>query len=104
MRVSQKKAAVDSLLNRTGGGAFARHVEGGDVMPKLQIGTRSFDADRRRVVLEAERMFRLSEAQRRHRVETAKTRLARAFDAGEAHDDVARHTAIILLSQGITEI
>jgi hypothetical protein len=75
-------------------------------MPTLRIGTRCFHADERRVAREAERMFRMSAAQRRHRVETAKTRLARAFDAGRdaADDAVAGHVAAVLLSQGISEI
>ena len=75
-------------------------------MAMLRIGTRVFHAADRQVLIETERMFRLSDAQRRHRVDAAKTELARII--GAERDDVAgpriAHAAATLLSQGIAEI
>jgi hypothetical protein len=75
------------------------------VMPTLRIGTRVFEADARRVAVEAERIFKLSPVRRQHRLETAKTRISRAIGAErEASDRAVRHAAATILSQGIEEI
>lgn len=50
-------------------------------MPTLKIGTQIFEASNGRVVREADRMFKLSPERRAHRLEKAKTELARAADA-----------------------
>jgi hypothetical protein len=75
-------------------------------MPTLIIGTRRFHADRHSVERAAQRMFRMTDAQRRHRLEAAKTQLVRAVDA--APDGVApgsvRRAAATILAQGISEI
>jgi hypothetical protein len=75
-------------------------------MPMLRIGTRAFHAESGRVANEAERMFRLSPERRRHRLETAKTKLVRAIDATENGDAsaAASAAAAIILSQGIDAI
>jgi hypothetical protein len=75
-------------------------------MPTLIIGTRSFRTDERSVQVAAERMFRLTDAQRRNRVEAAKTQLARAFDDGRAEraQQPIRRAVATILSQGIREI
>jgi hypothetical protein len=72
-------------------------------MPTLTIGTRRFHADAWRVARAAEKMFSLSEEQRRYRIERAKTRIARAVDAGREGEVVA-DAAAALISQGITAI
>lgn len=75
-------------------------------MPMLQIGTRTFHADAERVASEAERMFRMSPERRRHRLEAAKTKLARAIAAerGSESSAAARAAAATILSQGIVAI
>lgn len=75
-------------------------------MPILTIGTRRFETNDRLVAREAERMFRLSPERRRHRLETAKTRLARAAsgDRKAAADAIMRQAAATILSQGIHAI
>ena len=72
-------------------------------MPTLIIGTRRFHADDWRVARAAEKMFPLSEEQRRHRIERAKTQIARSVDAGREGEAVAE-AAAALISQGITEL
>lgn len=74
-------------------------------MPVLRIGKRVFEADTRRVVAEAERMFKLSPIRRQHRLEGAKTQLSRAIAAGrDTSDGAVRGAAAIILSQAIVEI
>jgi hypothetical protein len=75
-------------------------------MRALTIGTRRFEAEDRLVLLEAERMFKLSHEQRLSRIDRAKTRLAKAVasERGAAAGAVIRHSAATLLSQGIEEI
>jgi hypothetical protein len=75
-------------------------------MATLRIGTRVFETDAHHVRVAAERMFRLTEAQRRHRVEAAKTELARLVDAEreERAGGAIKRAAATLLSQGIVEI
>jgi hypothetical protein len=77
-------------------------------MPTLKIGTRTFDASNARVVRQAERMFKLSPARRAHRLEKAKTDLARAADAkgGKTMEELqaTKRAVAIILSQGINEI
>lgn len=78
-------------------------------MPTLKIGTRSFVVSQARVAREADAMFRrMSPAQRAHRVDAAKTALARKVGAregaaGDQGGDIRRAVAI-LISQGIVEI
>ena len=77
-------------------------------MPELKIGTRSFEASQSHVVREAERMFKLSSDRRAHRLERAKSDLARAggekgIESRQEGGGVTKAVAIIL-SQGITEI
>jgi hypothetical protein len=72
-------------------------------MPTLTIGTRRFHADDWRVTRAAEKMFPLSEEQRRYRIERAKTRIVRSIDAGR-QDEVVEDAAAALISQGITEL
>ncbi len=77
-------------------------------VPKLTIGTRSFEVSEHRVLQEAERMFKLSPERRAHRLETAKSQLARAA-GGKANTAMeqlpaTRRAVAIILSQGITAI
>jgi hypothetical protein len=72
-------------------------------MPTLIIGTRRFHADEWRVARAAEKMFSLSEQQRRYRIERAKSRIARSIDA-EREGEVVADAAAELISQGITEL
>lgn len=77
-------------------------------MPSLKIGTRTFDASNARVVRQADRMFKLSPERRAHRLEKAKTELARAADAKGGKDMEGRaavkRAVAIILSQGVNEI
>jgi hypothetical protein len=75
-------------------------------MATLKIGTRVFHAEDRQVMIETERMFRLTDEQRRYRLDAAKTRLARVIGAEreEVADRRIAHAAATLLSQGIAEI
>jgi hypothetical protein len=79
-------------------------------LPTLKIGTRTYNykASNGLVVREADRMFKLSPQHRAHRLETAKTQLARAAAAksGKNHAPPvsAMRAAAIILSQNITEI
>jgi hypothetical protein len=77
-------------------------------MPELKIGTRSFDVSESHVVREAERMFKLSAERRAHRLERAKSDLARAGgDKGiesRQQGGAVKKAAAIILSQGIKEI
>jgi hypothetical protein len=74
-------------------------------MQQLTIGTRVFRTEERRVVEEAERMFRLTAAQRRYRIEAAKTRIARSVDREREEGGAAvRQAVATLLSQNIREI
>ncbi len=75
-------------------------------MPTLKIGTRTFEASNARVVRQAERMWKLSPERRAHRLEKAKTDLAKA---GGKKGDIAalpttKRAVAIILSQGISEI
>jgi len=77
-------------------------------MPALKIGTRLFEVSKSHVVCEAERMFKLSSDRRAHRLERAKSELARAggkkgIESLKQGGAVKKATAIIL-SQGIKEI
>jgi hypothetical protein len=77
-------------------------------MPALTIGTRSFAVSESHVACEAERMFKLTSDRRAHRLERAKSELARAggelgIENVERGGAVAKAVAIIL-SQGINEI
>jgi hypothetical protein len=80
----------------------------GKPMSTLKIGTRTFEASDARVVREAERMFKLSPERRAHRLEKAKTDLARAAGAKGGKDIEAlpttKRAAAIILSQGVNEI
>ena len=75
-------------------------------MPTLMLGTRSYEVSERRVRQQSERMFKMTAERRNHRLDHAKTQLARS--AQEADSDgaaaAAKEAAAILLSQGIKEI
>ncbi len=75
-------------------------------MPTLSVGTRSYEMSEHRVRRQSERMFKMSAEQRNHRLDRAKTQLARS--APDADSDgaaaAAKEAAAILLSQGIKEI
>jgi hypothetical protein len=75
-------------------------------MPTLTIGTRAYRVGNARVVRAADRMFKLSPERRAHRLERAKTALARAADAkGSTEELPATKAAVaIILSQGVTNI
>ncbi|MBV8653299.1 MAG: hypothetical protein JO255_17665 [Alphaproteobacteria bacterium] len=68
-------------------------------MPALKVGSRSVEVSPSHVVLEAERMFKLSASRRANRLEKAKAALAGGDRQGEAQKEAA-----IVLSQGISEI
>jgi hypothetical protein len=72
-------------------------------MLELKIGLRRFGAVEWRVRQERERLFRMQPEQRRHRVDAAKSEIARLVNAGAAAPALARPVAI-LLSAGIEEI
>jgi hypothetical protein len=77
-------------------------------MLTLKIVTRSFEVDDDQVAREADRMFKLSQQRRAHRLERAKTQLARAggtkaIESAEPKGAV-RQAAAIILSAGVTEI
>ena len=75
-------------------------------MPTLTLGTRSYEVSDDRVRRQSERMFKMNAEQRNHRLDRAKTQLARS--ARETDSDgaaaAAKEAAAILLSQGIKEI
>jgi hypothetical protein len=77
-------------------------------MSTLKIGTRRFDASDARVLCQAERMFKLSSERRAHRLEKAKTDLARAANAkgGKSMETLpaTKRAVAIILSQGVNEI
>lgn len=71
----------------------------------LTVGTRSYEVSEDRVRRQSERMFKMNAERRNHRLDRAKTQLARAGD-GESSGATAaaKKAAAILLSQGIKEI
>lgn len=75
-------------------------------MPMLSVGTRSYQVSEHRVRRQSERMFKMNAERRNHRLDRAKTQLARS--AREADSDgaaaAAKEAAAILLSQGINAI
>jgi hypothetical protein len=75
-------------------------------MPTLSVGTRSYEVSEHRVRRQSERMFKMNAERRNHRLDRAKTQLARS--ARDADSDgaaaTAKEAAAILLSQGIKEI
>jgi hypothetical protein len=77
-------------------------------MRTLKISTRTFEVHNAKVVREADRMFKLSPECRAHRLEKAKTALARAGGAkGRENMETLTGTnraVAIILSQGISEI
>jgi hypothetical protein len=76
-------------------------------MLTLKIGTRSFEVSRS-PLREAERMFKLSPVRRAHRLERAKTQLARAGGqkgiGGLERGGAARNAVAIILSQGYGDL
>jgi hypothetical protein len=77
-------------------------------MLTLKIGTRSFEIGNDQVAREADRMSKLSSERRTHRLERAKTQLARAggtkaIESAEPKGAV-RQAAAIILSAGVAEI
>ena len=75
-------------------------------MSVLTVGTRSYEVSEHRVRRQAERMFKMTAGQRNHRLDSAKTRLARSARDEESAGATAasKEAASILLSQGIKEI
>ena len=75
-------------------------------MPTLTVGKRSYEVSDHRVRRQSERMFKMNAEQRNHRLDRAKTQLARS--ARDSDSDgaaaAAKKAAAILLSQGIKEI
>jgi hypothetical protein len=75
-------------------------------MPTLTLGTRSYEVSEHRMRRQSERMFKMNAERRNHRLDRAKTLLARS--AREADSDgaaaAAKEAAAILLSQGIKDI
>ena len=75
-------------------------------MPTLILGTRTYEVSEHRVRRQSERMFKMSAERRNHRLDRAKTQLARS--AREADSEgaaaAAKEAAAILLSQGVKEI
>jgi hypothetical protein len=77
-------------------------------MLTLRIGTRSFEVSKTHVALEADRMFKLSPERRAHRLERAKSQLARAggtkgIESAKPQGAV-KQAAAIILSAGVSEI
>jgi hypothetical protein len=90
---------------RQGNRCFA--MQGRDMLT-LNIGTRSFSISETQVAKEADRMFKLSAGRRAHRLERAKSQLARAggtkaIESPEPRGAV-KQAAAIILSAGVTEI
>ena len=75
-------------------------------MLTLTVGTRSYQVSDPRVTRQAVRMFKMSPERRDHRVEAAKTQLARSARRSQSEGVVAaeKQAAAILLSQGVKEI
>jgi hypothetical protein len=75
-------------------------------MPILTLGTRSYDVSEDRVRRQAERMFKMNAERRNHRLDRAKTQLARSAREtdSEGAAAAAKEAAAVLLSQGIGEI
>jgi hypothetical protein len=75
-------------------------------MPTLTLGKRSYDASEKRVIRQADRMFKMSPERRTYCVDRAKTELARsARDTGApGATAAAKQAAAVILSQGIKEI
>jgi hypothetical protein len=75
-------------------------------MPTLIVGTRSYELSDDRAGRPSERMFKMNAERRNHRLDRAKTQLARS--ARETDSDgatvAAKEAAAILLSQGVKEI
>jgi hypothetical protein len=70
-------------------------------MPALTLGDRTIEVSGGRVSREADRMFRMSPERRKHRVDTAKRRLAAA--AKEVPERSLEKLAALLLSQGVNK-
>jgi hypothetical protein len=75
-------------------------------MPTLTVGKRSYEVSDPRVTRQAERMFKMSPERRKHRIEGAKTQLARSAQGSQSDGVLAaeKRAAAILLSQGVKEI
>ncbi len=75
-------------------------------MPTLTVGTRSYTVSEPRVTRQAVRMFKMSPERRDHRVDAAKTQLARSAQGSQSEGVVAaeKQAAAILLSQGVKDI
>jgi hypothetical protein len=75
-------------------------------MPTLTVGTRSYTVSEPRVTRQAVRMFKMSPERRDHRVDAAKTQLARSAQGSKSEGVVAaeKQAAAILLSQGVKDI
>lgn len=79
-------------------------------MATLKTGSGSIEVSNGRVVCQAERMFKLSEPRRAHRLERAKAALATGATGGKGgktkgtSSPAARRAAAIVLSQGINEL
>jgi hypothetical protein len=74
-------------------------------MATLTVGTRSYEVSEHRVRRQSERMFKMNAERRNHRLDRAKTQLARSARDGDSAGATAaaKRAAAILLSQGIKE-
>ena len=75
-------------------------------MPTLTVGPRSYEVSEHQVRRESERMFKMSAERRNHRLDHAKTQLARSArdEDSDGAAAVAKKAAAVILSQGIKEI
>jgi hypothetical protein len=75
-------------------------------MPTLSLGTRSYEVSGYRVRRQSERMFKMSAEQRQHRLDRAKTQMARSGREADSEGAAAaaKEAAAVLLSQDIKDI
>jgi hypothetical protein len=75
-------------------------------MPTLTLAARSYDVGEGRIIRQSVRMSKMSPERRGHRVDRAKTQLARSARNTDAPGATAaaKQAATILLSQGIETI
>ena len=75
-------------------------------MPRLIVGTRSYDVDEDQVIRYAVRLFRMTPERRAHCVSGAKSELVRTARDVDSPGTIAasKEAAALLLSQGIARI
>jgi hypothetical protein len=99
-------AVGETIRGRRAEASKLTHCRGEMPMPTLTIGKRTYEVSEPRVRGQANRMFKMSQERRNHRVEEAKTRLARLARESQSVGIGAaqKQAAAILLSQGTSEI